>query len=75
MLKDFTNATIITNEGTLSETAWIFKKWEKNGMSRIYVNYRGKKSYGYIDLTDGSNHVDSNENAQEAVRLFKEKYM
>lgn len=72
--KDFRIATIKTGEG-MSETEWIFKLWSKNGKSRVYVSYRGKRDYGYIDLVTGENKVDRNENAQEAVKKFIAEYV
>lgn len=69
----FKEATVITGEG-LGATEWIFRRWAKNGKDRIYVSYRGKRDYGYIDLVDGSNHVDANEYAQEAVKIFIAEY-
>ena len=73
-MKEFTKATIVVGEG-LGATEYIFTKWEKYGKSRIYVSYRGKRSCGYIDLADNSDHVEDNEFAQEAVRKFMEEYM
>lgn len=71
---EFKKATIVTGAGTISETEWQFSRWTKGDKDRAYVNYRGKKGYGYIDLVTGENHVDSNENAQEAVAMFLAEY-
>lgn len=71
---EFKKATIVTGAGTISETEWQFSRWTKGDRDRVYVNYRGKKGYGYIDLVTGENHVDSNENAQEAVAMFLAEY-
>lgn len=64
-------ATITVGEG-LGATEYIFTPWEKGDKKRVYVSYRGKRSVGYLDMADGSNHVEKNEFAQEAVKKYME---
>ncbi len=52
-----------------------FKLWEKGNHSRVYVNYRGKRSVGYIDLKTGIYTGDNNETYLAMVNEFMDKYM
>lgn len=54
---------------------YTFKRWAKYGKDRIYINYRNKRSVGYIDLVTGE-LCDFCETASacEALEIFKASY-
>lgn len=54
---------------------YTFKRWTKYGKDRIYINYRNKRSVGYIDMKTGE-LCDFNEceSACEALAIFKASY-
>lgn len=54
---------------------YTFKRWTKYGKDRIYINYRNKRSVGYIDMKIGE-LCDFNEcaSACEALAIFKASY-
>lgn len=55
---------------------YTFKRWTKYGKDRIYINYRNKRSVGYIDLETG-NLCDFCDTASscEALEIFKASYI
>lgn len=55
---------------------YTFKRWTKYGKDRIYINYRNKRSVGYIDLETG-NLCDFRDTASscEALEIFKASYI
>ena len=55
---------------------YTFKRWTKYGKDRIYINYRNKRSVGYIDLETGNlcDFCDT-ANSCEALEIFKASYI
>lgn len=54
---------------------YTFKRWTKYSKDRIYINYRNKRSVGYIDMKTGE-LCDFNEcaSAYEVLAIFKASY-
>lgn len=85
MKEKFTESAKITITGREhwddSETSKFvyFKRWEKNGKRRIYMNDYKRRTFGFIDCATGEyTQYDSNgltrEQITAAVDTFREKY-
>lgn len=62
-------------ECSKSWATYTFKRWTKYGKDRIYINYRNKRSVGYINLTTGELcDFDECASACEALEIFKATY-
>ena len=52
-----------------------YKRWEKGGNRRIYVNDYKRRTYGYIDMeTREYVEIEHNNNIEETVTRFMAEY-
>lgn len=53
---------------------FTFNLWEKGNKRRIYINDYKRRSYGYIDLTNGNEIVTDYRNVEETAEKFLKEY-
>lgn len=52
-----------------------FKRWEKGGKRRIYVNDYKRRTYGYIDIsTKEYVEIEHNNNIEKTITRFMAEY-
>lgn len=73
-------AKVAKNENPSDECHYLtFKRWEKNGKSRIYINDYKRRTLGYIDMANGETIITDNQGNSKteidyALNGFKANY-